>query len=231
MTPRLHVTAEGQTEERYANRVLVPHLGALGLNQVVVDVRCVKTGRRRGQDYRGGVLEYAKAKIDILDWMKEDDNPDSFFTTMFDLYALPEDFPGYDDAKREVDPYRRVCLLEKSLRDALDHPRFVPYIQLHEFEALVLAAPQHLDWEYLEHETAIANLVALSGPKNPEEINDRPEWAPSKRIIAEIPEYEKQKAVVGPVVVEKIGLTVLRQRCRHFADWLGRLEALGAQTA
>ena len=231
MTPRLHVTAEGQTEERYANRVLVPHLGALGLNQVVVDVRCVKTGRRRGRDYRGGVLEYAKAKIDILDWMKEDDNPDSFFTTMFDLYALPEDFPGYDDAKREVDPYRRVCLLEKSLRDALDHPRFVPYIQLHEFEALVLAAPQHLDWEYLEHETAIANLVALSGPKNPEEINDRPEWAPSKRIIAEIPEYEKQKAVVGPVVVEKIGLTVLRQRCRHFADWLGRLEALGAQTA
>jgi hypothetical protein len=175
-------------------------------------------------------LEYAKAKSDIVDWMKEDDNPDSFFTTMFDLYALPEDFPGYAGARREVDPYRRVCLLEESLRDALKHPRFVPYIQLHEFEALILAAPQHLDWEYLEHEKAIANLVALSNQKNPEEINDRPESAPSKRIIAEIPEYEGQKAVVGPVVVEKIGLKVLRQRCRHFADWLARLEALGAST-
>jgi hypothetical protein len=228
MTPRLHITAEGQTEERYAQRALVPHLGYLGDRQVVADVRCVKTGRKRDTDYRGGVLDYRKARLDIVQWMKENDNTDSFFTTMFDLYALPEDFPGYAEALRETDCYRRAAVLEKAMEDDLAHRRFVPYIQLHEFEALLLADPSSLRSEYLEHEAGIAQLIALTASRNPEEINDGPDTAPSKRIILQIPAYRHQKASVGPLVAAKIGLETLRRRCHPFNDWVTRLESLSA---
>jgi hypothetical protein len=231
MAPRLHVIAEGQTEERYVNQVLVPHLGTRGENQVVANVRCVKTGRKRGRDYRGGLLSYEKARQDILDWMKEDDNPDSFFTTMFDLYALPTEFPGYAGASREATANSRVRVLESCLAREFGHPRFIPYIQLHEFEALILADPQKLDWEFLEHDEPIRRLVEMCAVfDSPEAIDDGSETAPSKRIISEIPDYRKRKADVGPVVAEKIGLDVLRRKCCHFGEWVTRLENLGRQT-
>ena len=60
---------------------------------------------------------------------------------MFDLYALPADFPGYAEARREVDPYGKVRILEDALGNDIADRRFIPYIQLHEFEALILADP------------------------------------------------------------------------------------------
>ena len=62
--------------------------------------------------------------------------------------------------------------------------------------------------------------------KNPEEINEGQETAPSKRIIKEIPEYKGQKATIGPLVAAKIDLDVLREKCKHFNEWLTRLEKL-----
>ncbi len=73
----------------------------------------------------------------------------------------------------------------------------------------------------------IRNLVAMAGQiGNPELINDGPDTAPSKRIIAEIPEYEGMKSSAGPIVAEKIGLASLQTRCRHFGDWINQLEDL-----
>ncbi len=60
---------------------------------------------------------YATAKKDICNWMKEDRKPDALFTTMFDLYALPDDFPGSPKAEMERDPYRKVAILENALSD------------------------------------------------------------------------------------------------------------------
>jgi hypothetical protein len=89
---RLHLIVEGQTEETFVNTVLADYLGAF---QISVDVRRVETSRSRGRVYRGGVLDYARVKRDVVLWMKQDQRPDAFFSTMFDLYALPQDFPGY----------------------------------------------------------------------------------------------------------------------------------------
>lgn len=96
MTVRLHITAEGQTEERFVKEVLAPYLGEQG---IWADARCVLTSKdkRAHCEYRGGWRRgnaYSTVKKDIAAWMKEDKNPDARFTTMFDLYALPEDFPG-----------------------------------------------------------------------------------------------------------------------------------------
>jgi uncharacterized protein CbrC (UPF0167 family) len=231
---RLHVTVEGQTEQRFVKDVLSSHLAE---RSVFADARLVLTSKdkRAGREYRGGFRRtgaYEAAKKDICDWMKADRNADARFTTMFDLYALPDDFPWHAEAARESDPYRRTAALEtafqEDIRRELNDPRFIPYIQLHEFEALILAAPQKLDWEYMEHDAQIARIVAMVASEggNPELIDDGESTAPSKRIIAEIPEYDGNKATSGPLIAGKIGLPKLRANCAHFAEWLQRLEGL-----
>ena len=220
---RLHVTAEGQTEQRFVQRVIVPHLAKY---DVFVDVRCVLTSRnnRRSKTYRGGLVSYDSAKQDILDWLKQDRNQECRFTTMFDLYGLPQDFPGHEEATRLRDGYQKVSILERRLAEDIGDERFVPYIQLHEFEALVLADPRQLACVYCEHDEAIAKLIAEVGSQSPELINDGRDTAPSKRILGAIPEYDK--ATSGPMVAEMTGLPTLREKCGHFGEWLSTLEQL-----
>ena len=220
---RLHFIVEGQTEEAFINRVLVPYLTS---HEVWGNVRCVMTSKKRKVVYRGGVISYTMVKNDITLWMKEDQNSDVAFTTMFDLYALPSDFPCYDEARKINDVYKRVEMLEQAISKDIQHPRFIPYIQLHEFEALIFADPQKLDWEFFSHDRAIKSLINMTASvHSPELIDDGNSTAPSKRIIQEIPEYEGMKVSAGPLVVEKIGLRTLRQKCPHFAQWLEKLES------
>ncbi len=124
-------------------------------------------------------------------------------------------------------PFARVAALEEALGKDINHPRFVPYIQLHEFEALLLSDPSKFDWEFIEHGAAIRRLAEMCAAyTTPELIDDDPHHAPSKRIIKEIPEYEARKASAGPLIAAKIGLAVLRKKCPHFNDWLERIESL-----
>lgn len=220
---RLHITAEGQTERAFAKTILAPHLGKFN---VFVDARCVLTSRdkRASEEYRGGLRSYQKAKKDILDWIKEDDHPECRFTTMFDLYSLPNNFPDYDAVSNQGDPYQRVEQLEEAMASDIGDERFIPYLQLHEFETLILADPRQLGREYLEHSAQIDNLIKMVGTQSPEYINDSPANAPSKRILKEIPAYDKVTA--GVSVTSKIGLQTLRAKCPHFNRWLTHLEKL-----
>ena len=145
---------------------------------------------------------------------------------MFDLYALPNDFPGFAEAARVADPYEKVALLERALDTDVGDARFVPYIQLHEFEALIFARLETLLDEYFDRETEIQCLrdVLADHDDNPELIDDGLATAPSKRILHQVPEYNK--ATAGPDLAARIGIDHLRQRCRHFGDWLEKLEGL-----
>ena len=224
MAVRLQFIVEGQTEETFVNQTLRPHLAGLS---IWASARCVETSRKRGGTYRGGLSTYEKARRDIVAWMNDDRNPDARFTTMFDLYKLPKDFPDSEKAALTGDPYGRVKVLEGALGEDISDPRFIPYIQLHEFEALLLSDPHKLDSQFYYRGAEIRRLVKMvSGFKSPELINDGNDTAPSKRINGEIPEYGGMKASAGPIVANKIGLSTLRLRCEHFGEWLGRLEAL-----
>lgn len=213
---RLYVIAEGQTEQRFVKQILADHLGHY---QISATASAVTTSR----GYKGGLPSYVKARNDIQRWLKEDKNPDVRFTTMFDLYQLPVDFPGYHHAKQS-DPYRRVEALETALAQDINDQRFIPYFQVHEFEALIFADPSKLATEYFGYESKLEILQALSHEKSPEMINDGIDTAPSKRIMQVIPEYSK--AVGGVNVVAAIGLDRIRQRCQHFHEWLQKLERL-----
>ena len=225
---RLHITAEGQTEESFVKNTLVYFLGDYGIS---ADVRCVLTSKdkhRKDIKHRGGMISYAKAKNDIVQWLKEEkNNNDVCFTTMFDLYALPDDFPGFNEAKKQVDPYNKVRILEEAFADDINDCRFIPYIQLHEFESLLFSCPQKFEIEYIDEQKAIDELVRIAEEKgNPELINDGAETAPSKRIIKVFPDYENNKPFVGSMMAHEIGMNCLLQSCKHFADWVEKLKNL-----
>lgn len=222
---RLHIIAEGQAELNFAKKMLAPYLAVFN---IFVDARAVMTSRNRytSHKYSGGLTSYGKAKNDIKVWLTEDRWAESRFTTMFDFYGLPQNFPGYADIACLKNPYERVRQLETALVSNIDdrQSRFIPYIQLHEFEVLIFADPRQLDWEYWEHDAQIQNLIAVAEGQEPELINDGRDTAPSKRIIAGIPEYKKPRA--GVAVVEKIGMRTLRAKCKHFNEWVSQLESL-----
>lgn len=221
---RLHLVVEGQTEETFVNRLLVEHFGQFN---IVTDARCVETSRRQGRIYRGGVIDYQRVRNDLSRWMKEDQNANARFTTMLDLYALPEDFPRFAEAKQQSDPYGRVAMLEQAFAGDVGDRRFLAYLQLHEFEALLLSDPAQFEERFSEHADNIRNLVNLVAQfTSPELIDDDQYSAPSKRIIKEIPEYEGAKVSAGPLVAQKIGVSAMRQKCQHFDEWLSKLERL-----
>jgi|JI10StandDraft_1071094.scaffolds.fasta_scaffold558737_2 hypothetical protein len=221
---RLHFVVEGKTELRFVQNVLSPHLESLGIGAYP---QIVLFGTHGDETFRGGLKAYAKPRKHILDWMKQDQSPDAFFTTLFDLYRLPADFPGYTQSRHIKEPYQKVELLEIAFAQDIQEQRFIPYIQLHEFEALLFADVRHFDWEFLEHESQIQELQKIIDKfENPELINEGESTAPSKRIIKLISEYESRKSSAGPAIAKAIGLERLREKCSHFNQWLTRLEQL-----
>lgn len=228
MDVRLHFIVEGQTEEAFVNQILKPHLAK---KSVWAYARCVTTSTKGNTAYKGGIRKYEKVKKDITKWIyQESKNDDARFTTMIDMYALPSDFPGYKDTTEIRDPHLRVESLEDALAEDIDDLRFIPYIQLHEFEALILADPQKLETQFIEHDAAIRRLVTMANTFNsPELINQGNQTAPSKRIINEIPEYYVNKVLAVQTVARNIGLDTIRAKCKHFNQWLNKLEQLAQE--
>jgi len=228
--PRLYLFAEGPTELTFADTVLKPHLANLGvyLHPPVL----IAHAKKRGRVHRGGGRNYAPMKNDILRFLAQESGGGVFFTTMIDLYAIHANFPGLDEAEklRHV-PDKRVEALEQAFAEDISDDRFVPYIQLHEYEAYLFSDPTWFRYFYNHHKKQIAALKAVADAyETPELIDDGPQSAPSRRIIAELPDYEEAKSVVGPQVAELIGLDRIRGKCPHFAAWLSRLEKLGGDT-
>lgn len=213
---RLHMVVEGQTEETFVRDTLAPLLGE---RSVFADVHRVTTGRRGPKTYRGGLLRYEHLRRDLTVWMKQDQRPESWFTTMVDLYRLPPDVPNYEESRSISDPVRRVQFLERALESDLSHRRFVPYIQLHEFEALLFSDPGSFSVAFPDEAEAIANLARIrQSAFNPEHIDDGADTAPSRRICNLFPQYTK--TVHGPIIARTIGLRRIREECPHFNEWI-----------
>lgn len=217
----LNMIVEGVTEETFVREVLAPYFGNKG---IYVVARSVETSRRKSIIYRGGCTTYDKMRRDIKNWIRQ--HRDAYCTTMFDLYGLPRNFPGKDSMDPNVRDYQRVRCLEKAFADDIGSHRFIPYIQLHEFEALLFADIDKMR-AYFFDDRAIERLKNVASCfDSPELINEGTETAPSKRIIREIPEYKDNKIPVGPGVAKEIGLPTLRARCAHFCEWISRIENL-----
>ena len=223
---RLHVFAEGRTEQTFADTVLKPHLANLGV--YVSKPILIAHARKKGRVHRGGGRNFMAMQSDIRRRLKQEPGNEVFFTTMIDLYGLHRNFSGFDAAEPlRHDPYKRVATLERAWSDETDDRRFIPFIQVHEFEAYLFSDMSQLAPFFDNADTRIARLRQGADERaSPELINDGQHTSPSKRIIAQFPEYQGLKATMTPQVAERIGLEAIRSRCPHFASWVRRLEHL-----
>ena len=169
---------------------------------------------------------------DINRFLKQEAGNEVFFTTMIDLYALHEDFPGGSEAQKlRHDPYRRVEALEKAWSDETGDSRFIPFLQLHEFEAYLFSGVPQFAFFFENANSQISALQKIvDDVQFPELIDDGQQTAPSKRIIAQFPQYNDLKTTVGTQVAERIGLENIRSKCPRFKAWIDRLEKLGAKS-
>lgn len=217
---RLNIITEGQSEETFVRDVLAPYLGERGTYAVA---RSVETSRRRGVGlYRGGLRNYLKARNDIERWLSEDSG--AFVTTMFDLYRLPASFPSASGGSTSSTPLARVERLETALTHDISNHRFIPYIQLHEFEALLYSDVTAIEAELLPilGQSRLIELQAIRDTvASPEEINEGLTTSPSQRLLALYPAYDK--IVHGTLIARRIGVEVIRKSCPHFNQWIARL--------
>jgi len=222
---RLHMTVEGQTEQAFASHILVEHLTRFRV--YLAKPRLTGPSRRRpGQIPRGGMLKSFKPALeDMKRWLSEDQKPDARFTMMVDFYGLPSDCPGYVDAVKLADPYAQVAKLEAALAEEIGDERFIPYFQLHEFEALILSRPERVGTRFDTSDRATRQLVeACQKFKSPEHIDQGRETHPKAQILKFFPDYET--IADGPPLAQDIGLQAMREACPHFGQWLTALEQL-----
>ena len=227
---RLLVHVEGETEETFVNELLAPHL-VYGHGFSIVSARLIGTARRR--DRRGGIRPWSAVRRDIVRHLKEDQA--SIATTMVDYYAMPkassEAWPGRAKASPLAFPRKATTIegalsedMRQTMGSSFDQRRFIPYVMMHEFEALLFSDCVGFGRAIERPDLAPKFQEIRNSFASPEEIDDSPETAPSKRIVALVPNY--QKRIMGTRVVREIGLNAIRAACLHFRSWMERLERL-----
>lgn len=222
---RLFVLVEGETEETFVNDVLAPHLCRAGY----VNVSARLMGGQRQRTHRGGIRPWTETRRAIVNQLRQDAG--LIVTTMVDYYGLPTDWPGRAEAVRLLLP-ERVIHVENAIRsdvaasmgDSFNPARFVPYVMMHEFEAMLFSDCQRFAEAIDRPELAASFQEIRDGFDTPEEINDSLVTAPSKRVESLVPDY--QKPVDGTAAVSAISLDTIRGECPHFGQWLGLLERL-----
>lgn len=218
MSKRGYVLVEGQTEERFVKQVLAPHFYPMDLylEPTILVTKYVK----HGADFKGGVLHFAQFKRDLELLMKG--TGDALVTTMLDYYRLPNDFPGMSTRPMGT-PRQRVMHVEQAMFAHFAQARNLDvFLALHEFEALLFSSDDELPRALTKLETQPAFVAERNSAGSPEEINETPEGAPSKRIERLFPGY--RKLLHGPTIAERIGLARIRSSCPHFNSWVERLE-------
>jgi hypothetical protein len=217
---RIIIICEGETEQEFCKDVLLPYF--LTRQIFIAHPTIKKSG--------GGIVAWEILKKQIDTHLKQE--PTAVVTTFIDYYGLNGEknkFPQWEMAKKVVDKNKRMDFLEQSMKDTIDESlrfRFIPYLQLHEFEGLLFNNIDVFNSEIAQDEFFnYSELVnTINAHPNPELINDGKHTAPSKRLIRLIKGYNKP--VYGAILAEKIGLNRLRSKSPRFNNWLNILESI-----
>lgn len=210
---RILILVEGQTEEKFVKDIMNPTFGTkdLFLTPIIIRTKEVKAG----PNFKGGVNSYTTIKKDVNRLLKDSDAVT--VTTMFDFYGLPGDFPSW---KFNGSCYDRVQAAEKAFALDINHNKFIPYLQLHEFEGLLFSVPEIISDTLDRTKKSIIQSIRDSF-STPEEINEGAETHPSKRLLKYFPRYNKP--VFGSLIAGRTGIERIRVACPHFNEWVSRL--------
>ncbi|ABQ06721.1 MULTISPECIES: DUF4276 family protein [Flavobacterium] len=219
---RVHIIVEGQTEVRVFYSILVPYIQSK-VENVYIEITPIKHSA-------GGIVKYSKLLPELRNHLAD---KEKIVTTFFDYYGLLEkhNFPKYKEAKiDQTNSKVGVVLMEDGLKDDLasqgiSTKNFIPYIQLHEFEALLFSSDEGFEFQY-DNPRVLRDLKAISPRyQTPEDINDSPVTAPSKRIIGILEKQgEKyEKVIDGDAISIMVGIEAMMEKCPRFKAWVETL--------
>lgn len=215
------VLVEGRTELIFVQQLLAPWLAQYQIYATAILVS--KPGQK------GGDVQFARVQQDIGAHLKQRSH--TYITLMVDYYGLKAEWPGREKASASSTPTQKAHTLYQATTQKVAElfgqyratERFIPYLAMHEFEALLFS-----DIEVLATQLNLSSVQTLKqqikGVQSPEEINDSPHTAPSKRLTSLAPQF--RKTTTGINIARAIGLPKIRQSCPLFNDWLTRLERL-----
>lgn len=223
---RIHVICEGQTEEMFVNEILAAEF--YSKNIYLTPSLIGKPG------HKGGNFKFDRLLADVRARLLGDAT--AYCTTFFDFYGLPEGFPGKAAAKTKNGIEEKANCLQDALVEKLqarlgEDPlrRFIPYVQMYEFEGLLFSHPEKLAEGISKADLGDPFQKVRNAFNSPEEINNSPHTAPSKRIEGLFRGYDKP--VHGSLAALEIGLEAIRAECHRFDAWLSEIAALKDRTA
>ncbi len=204
---RVNVVCEGQTEETFIKEVLAQYF-----NSQEIAFNPINLG---GLNKKG---QFHKFKRRIQNLCRRDSS--AWVTTMVDYYGFPVELPG---KSTPGSPKIKAKALMENFKEEIGENNFIPYIVLHEFEALLFSKPDAFSSWFPEDE--VNELIKVRNNfESPELINDHSETAPSKRILNNCKNYDK--IVHGTLISLEITLETIRKECPQFNDWIKQLENL-----
>lgn len=215
----LIISTEGQSEDAFVKAILHPHLLGYGIfaKSIIVGV---------GRGRTGGWNKFGDLEKGIKEVLHSPAHRNAFVTTMFDFSDIRNSFPDYESIAAQQDKYTAVAQAELQLANRFPQ-RFISYFQLHQFESLIFSQPKILLQEFPNSYTAISTLEneCQECGNNPELINSTNK--PSYRIAnaLEVEEGAFKGIVIGNLTAQ-IGILTLRKACRHFNEWITKLEKL-----
>lgn len=209
---RLFIIVEGQTEEEFVKSILLPYLQNFGIYDVTPIVIATSS---RG---KGGFVNYEHLKNDIIRRFRE---PNIIITMFVDYFRIPSSIPNYEKClTSNVQIDKKIDCLEQAIKDDIVVYNFIPYIQKHEFEALLFA--DNIGFETFYSETISTQTQEIvTNYFNPEEINTGSETAPSKRLKNIIVDYNK--VVDGNMLALEIGIEKILEKCPRFKSWVEKI--------
>ena len=205
------IICEGPTEEVFCRNLLCQYLQ----NSCRIEIRLL-----------GGNCNWQRIKDMAEKALKQQKN--ALVTTFFDYYGVKtKKFPNWKETVgiNKANVRERIEILENGMLEEIDSNlryRFIPYVQLHEFEALLFNNIEVFDemFEFEQYDRAELLNVFNEFP-DPEMIDQGTETSPSHRLIKIIPAY--RKVIQGNAIAEKIGIEQIRQKNKHFNDWIEQL--------
>ena len=212
---RVIIICEGETEREFCKHVLAPHLIC---DNIFIQTPLIKRSM-------GGIVKWSNLKKEIEMYLMESN---VLVTTLIDYYGLYQkyNYPDWVEGEKIPDKNLRMDFLENAMRVDIAEPvrhRFIPYLQLHEFEGLLFNDIQ-LFYEHVPKDEliGIAELKnTFAEYDNPEMINNNKETSPSNRLKRIIKGYNKP--IYGHYFAEIIGIDRIRTKSPRFNQWIEKI--------
>ncbi len=207
---RLVFIVEGDCELRFVEQKIIPYLyGFVPVgHEVQMNAQKITTNRKLNRG--GGNVSFTYLKNEVgrvvaqgMPWE----------TTFLDFFRLPHDFPRFTSDSARIDS------IESAIKDEIGYSRLIPYIQRHEFEALLFAATDGFDIFLTRQEKEKVDSIS-SCFHNVEDINGGASTAPSKRL-GNIFGYDK--VFHSELVWSDVSLEQIMSRAPRFKCWLESL--------